>query len=240
MKKAKHSFAFRFLEVWVTLLVLLVAYTGFHLYKGTLTYDTLESSLFNFLSTLSTAPTLISIPLFVIAYAIHPLLLLPTSLITMSTVIVFGPKTGWAVAYIGMLASATTAYVLGEHLHERTVSRHHPRIARLLHALHHKFPRHHLFASLVGLRIFPVIPFDIANYFSGVLKINYLLFISATALGIIPLLSLYVFVGKTAAEGRGPYIFVAVIFITIAYKISKAVYSRVKLHHEMTNSKKTA
>lgn len=101
------------------------------------------------------------------------------------------------------LTSATTAFLLGRHvLRER---------ARKMFARHKvlkavdKAVRKEGWKVIALLRLSPLVPFGIQNYFFGVTSVKLVHFVAATALGIMPATLLYLFLGATgrAALGEG-------------------------------------
>jgi uncharacterized membrane protein YdjX (TVP38/TMEM64 family) len=116
---------------------------------------------------------------------------------------VFGMGLGFAVVIASALTSATTAFLLGRHvLRDRARRRfaHH----KVLNAAD-KAVRKEGWKVVALLRLSPLVPFGLQNYFFGVTSVKLIHFMAATAFGIMPATLLYLFLGATgrAALGEG-------------------------------------
>ena len=128
--------------------------------------------------------------LFIILYAIRPLIFFPASIMTLTSVLVFGLLGGFIVSYIGDVCSACLAYYLGKYFGKELgitnrISK--TKIGTRLQG--------NAFLSVLILRLVPIFPFDVVNYASGILKIPFKSYITATLLGIFPGLMIYIFLG---------------------------------------------
>jgi len=122
-------------------------------------------------------------PVFVVAaYVLGSLVLVPLTLLTVSTVIVFGPVRGYAYALLGCVLSATVTYgigrLLGRNVIRRIVG---PRMAYL----NQRAGRHGLI-TVVIIRMLPIAPFTIVNMMFGASHVRFRHFIVGTFLGMTP------------------------------------------------------
>lgn len=118
--------------------------------------------------------------IFFATYLIRPLLFIPVTLFAFASGLFFG-FWGLPIAFGGAIASAIVAHAVGrwirrtheppEHMTPRN------RAERLL--------AHHPFETVLGLHL-TLLPFDMVNYTSGLLRVHTLSFIGGVALGIIP------------------------------------------------------
>jgi uncharacterized membrane protein YdjX (TVP38/TMEM64 family) len=119
---------------------------------------------------------------FILIYVLRPLLLFPATLLTVAAGFVFGPVLGVVLVIIGSNASALLAYAvgrffgqgfLGEDKAGGIVQRYTVRL------------RDHSFETVFIMRLL-FLPYDLVNYLAGFLRIRWLPFIVATALGALP------------------------------------------------------
>jgi uncharacterized membrane protein YdjX (TVP38/TMEM64 family) len=123
-------------------------------------------------------------------YLLRPLFLFPATLLTLVAGFLFGPLFGVPYALIATLISSVAAYGAG--LYVGGVL---PRMPRLLHALR----KRNFEMVLISRVVF--IPGDLVNYASGALRINFIAFIAATALGGLPGLVTAVLAGASVQGG---------------------------------------
>lgn len=122
-------------------------------------------------------------PLIYIAfYAARPLVLFPASLLTVAAGFVFGPILGTLLVVLGSNISASVAYVVGRYFGGRLLdSERAAGVARR----HAERLRENGFESVLLMRLVYV-PYDLVNYLAGSLRIGWMPFIMATALGSLP------------------------------------------------------
>jgi len=120
--------------------------------------------------------------IFILIYILRPLLLFPATLLTIAAGFVFGPILGVILIVIGSNASALLAYAIGrffgrgflaENGSAGIVQRYTTRL------------REHSFETIFIMRLI-FLPYDLVNYLAGFLRIHWLPFIVATALGALP------------------------------------------------------
>lgn len=119
--------------------------------------------------------------IFILIYAVRPLLFFSAAILTIAAGSIFGPLLGIVYTIIGSNLSATVAYLIGRYFGQGilegdsdTISHHYA--TRL---------RANSFETVLIMR-FIFLPYDLVNYLSGFLRIRYLPFILATILGSIP------------------------------------------------------
>ena len=141
--------------------------------------------------------------MFALAYVLATLLFVPTWIFTLAAGAVFGMAWGFALVFCTALSSATTAFLLARHVlrerAERAFARH-----KVLIAVD-KAVRMEGWKVVALLRLSPLVPFGVQNYFFGVTSVKLAHFVLATAFGIMPGTLVYLFIGATgrAALGEG-------------------------------------
>ncbi len=119
---------------------------------------------------------------YILFYAIRPLVLFPSTLLTLAGGFVFGPVLGVLYTVIASNASSTVAYFVGYFFGEGLLKEDGSdnfiqRYARRM--------RSNSFETILVMR-FIFLPYDAVSFLAGFLRINYWPFILATALGTIP------------------------------------------------------
>lgn len=130
---------------------------------------------------------------YIAVYAIRPLTLFSSLLLTLAGGFLFGPVWGVVYTVIGANLSATVAFFIGRYfgqgvLDDETSSGWMQRYARRM--------REHSFATVLIMR-FIFLPYDLVNYLAGFLRIRYWPFLLATVIGSIPGTIAFVLVGSS-------------------------------------------
>lgn len=124
------------------------------------------------------------------AYTIASFVMFPRPLITLATVVAFGPYRGFCYAMAGILVASVFGYVLGRLLKRETVRwLAGPRINKISNVL-----RKRGLIAVVAARIVPIAPFVVENIVAGAAHIKLWHFVVGTAIGFLPgLLAMSVF-----------------------------------------------
>ena len=120
--------------------------------------------------------------LFILIYTLRPLLLFPATLLTIAAGFVFGPILGVLLIVIGSNASALLAYAIGRFFGQGVLSE------ERLGGIGQRYAarlRENSFETVFLLRLL-FVPYDLVNYLAGFLRIRWVPFIAATALGALP------------------------------------------------------
>jgi phospholipase D1/2 len=122
-------------------------------------------------------------PLIVIlAYTPAAFLMFPRPLLTLLTVIAFGPWLGFTYGMIGIILSALATYVAGRVLKRETVVR---LVGETMDNAAKKMRDHGLLA-MTAMRIVPAAPFAVEGIIAGAVRIKVWHFIVGTVLGMTP------------------------------------------------------
>jgi uncharacterized membrane protein YdjX (TVP38/TMEM64 family) len=164
---------------------------------------------------------------FIVAYAIATVLFLPGWIFTVSAGLIYGVIGGTLVALTGALIGASLAFLVARYLLRKNIeqmTKRDPRFAAIDQAIGRNGWK------IVGLlRLSPLIPFNLSNYFYGITAISFASYFVVSALGMIPGTLLYAYLGAIGQAGisGGPahhskwqYVFLAVgLIATIAVTI---------------------
>ena len=134
--------------------------------------------------------------LFVAAYVVSTVALLPGSILTLAAGFAYGPLWGLAIASPASVLAATCAFMLGRSVlrgwAERQVARS-PR-ARALDAAVERDG----FKFVLLLRLSPLFPFNVLNYALSLTRVSLGRYVLASAIGMLPGTALYVYLGSLA------------------------------------------
>jgi uncharacterized membrane protein YdjX (TVP38/TMEM64 family) len=156
--------------------------------------------------------------LVVFAYAPASLVMFPRPLLTLFTVIAFGPWFGFLYSMLGVMVAALATYYAGRALPEKTVARitgdHLQDMSKRL--------RNHGFVAVLALRLAPVTPFPADSMICGALRIGVVDYSLGTFLGMVPgVLATTVFGKHIAAALEDPsrinyWVLGAIVLVFIA------------------------
>jgi phospholipase D1/2 len=141
-------------------------------------------------------------PLVVIAlYTPAAFLMFPRPVLTLLTVIAFGPWLGFAYGMTGILVAALATYYAGRILSRETVKR---LAGDKLDQMSSKLRSHGL-AAVTAVRIVPAAPFALEGIMAGAVRIKLWHYTLGTFLGMLPgVLATSVFGGQLAAALEDP------------------------------------
>lgn len=139
----------------------------------------------------------LGVVLFVLAYVVSTIALVPGSILTLALGFAYGPLWGLAVASPASVAGATAAFVLGRTLLRNWAERK-MRGSPKARAIDQAVEREG-FKLVLLLRLSPLIPFGILNYVLSLSKIRLGTYVLASFIGMLPGTALYVYLGSLAA-----------------------------------------
>ncbi len=136
---------------------------------------------------------------FIIAYALATVLFLPGWIFTVSAGLIYGVVVGTLVALSGAIIGATLAFLVARYLLRQNIediTKKNPRFAAIDEAIGKNGWK------IVGLlRLSPLIPFNLSNYFYGITSIRFGAYVLVSAVGMIPGTLLYAYLGAIGQAG---------------------------------------
>jgi uncharacterized membrane protein YdjX (TVP38/TMEM64 family) len=136
---------------------------------------------------------------FILAYAIATVLFLPGWIFTVSAGLIYGVVGGTLVALTGAIIGATLAFLIARYVLRRNIeeiTRKSPRFAAIDEAIGKNGWK------IVGLlRLSPLIPFNLSNYFYGITSVRFGAYVLVSAVGMIPGTLLYAYLGAIGQAG---------------------------------------
>lgn len=164
--------------------------------------------------------------LFIAAYAIRPLTILPASIPAAAAGMLWGPAYGLLLTLAGENFSAGCTFVTARWLGRHWLAgyRQHALVKRIdRHLLEHGVP------TVLLMRLI-LLPFDITNFVCGLTEMRYLDYAIGTALGIVPGAVVCVLFGSAWNEPRNLAISAALFGASL---VLAAVIKRSRLGHDL-------
>ncbi|MFE9630785.1 TVP38/TMEM64 family protein [Streptomyces sp. NPDC006463] len=151
--------------------------------------------------------------LFAAGYGVCAAAFVPRPLLNLAAGAVFGTQFGLVAAVGGTVLGAAIAFGLGRIMGQEALR---PYVrGRWLQAADGQLSRHG-FRSMLAVRLFPGMPFVVANYCAAVSRCGWLPFLGATALGVVPNTAAYVIAGASASSPGSPAFLVSFGFIVVS------------------------
>jgi uncharacterized membrane protein YdjX (TVP38/TMEM64 family) len=179
---------------WIVLALLLVA---FSLATAFLPVKDWVQAFSDWVRTLGAVGAIV----FIAVYAIATVLFLPGWIFTVAAGLVYGITGGTVVALSGAILGSTLAFLCGRYLVRRRVeaatkgNEKFEVIDRAIGAQGWK---------IVGLlRLSPIVPFNVSNYFYGITAVKFWPYVFASAIGMLPGTLLYTYLGAAGKAGLG-------------------------------------
>jgi uncharacterized membrane protein YdjX (TVP38/TMEM64 family) len=144
--------------------------------------------------------------------------------------VAFGTLLGAVVSWIGALISATIGYWLARTIARDIVTRWIKRFKRIDSAV--SDAKH--FLGILRLRLIPVLPIGSVNFVGGLARANFFSYLAATAIGVLPAVTIYNYFADSLVEGVGngrADAFKSLVLssvLLIALSLTPTVYSRIK------------
>ncbi len=143
----------------------------------------------------------LGVVVFIAAYALATVLFLPGWIFTVSAGLVYGVVGGTAVALTGAIIGSTLAFLCGRYLVRKRVqaaTKGNKKFAAIDKAVGEQGWK------IIGLlRLSPIVPFNLSNYFYGVTAVGFVPYVLASAIGMLPGTLLYAYLGGAGKAGLG-------------------------------------
>lgn len=167
----------------------------------------------------------LSVFIYILIYSLKPLVLvIPASLLSVISGVLYGPLNGTIYSMVGIFASSTLAFfiarILGKEAVDKIVK---GKIAKLDDDIEKKG-----FIVMLILRLSVVFPLDPLSYAAGLTKIKYKDFIIGTIVGTLPEMFIYNYFGTNIQNPLNRHNILIIIFIFILILISFIAHSKRK------------
>lgn len=137
--------------------------------------------------------------LFVIVFAIGTSVGVPGMPLMVTAGALFGTLLGSILSWIGAMIGATIGYWLARTIAHDVVTRWLKRFKRIDSAV----AEARRFSGILRLRLIPVLPVGTVNFVGGLARANFLSYLAATAIGVIPAIVIYTYFADRLLEGVG-------------------------------------
>lgn len=158
-------------------------------------------------------------PVFILVYAVAPLLFIPGTAMTLLGGFLFGLQWGFVYSLIGNTIGSSLAFLVGRYIARDWTEEHsHAMLIKMKRNIEKDGWRYVALTRLV-----PIFPYSILNYAFGLTKISLLTFALTSFISLIPgtLAYSYVgYVGQEAAEGSQDLLMKVSIALTLIIIIS--------------------
>jgi uncharacterized membrane protein YdjX (TVP38/TMEM64 family) len=137
--------------------------------------------------------------IFIVVYALATVLFVPGSVLTISAGFIFGLGVGVLAVSIGSVTGAALAFLISRYLVRRkieTLARQNEKFGAIDRAIGEQG-----WKLVFLLRLSPLIPFNLSNYFYGVTAIKFWPYVLASWIGMLPGTVLYVYLGTVGKAG---------------------------------------
>jgi len=146
--------------------------------------------------------------------------------------VAFGGLVGAVVSWVGALISATIGYWIARTIGRDIVTRWVKRFRRVDAAM--RDAKH--FLGILRLRLIPVIPIGAVNFVGGLSRANFFSYLTATAIGVLPAVTIYNFFADSLVAGVANSrtdAFKSLILsslLMLALSLTPTIYSRFKVN----------
>ena len=141
----------------------------------------------------------LGVVIFIAAYAVATVLFLPGWIFTVGAGLVYGVVGGTLVALTGAVIGATLAFIVARYFVRKNIedyAKKNPRFQAIDEAIGKNGWK------IIGLlRLSPLIPFNLSNYFYGITAVSLKAYVAISAVGMIPGTLLYAYLGAIGKAG---------------------------------------
>lgn len=165
--------------------------------------------------------------IYIVIYAVRPLILFPATLLTVASGLIFGPWLGTLFTVIGENASANLGFALARWFGRKAVETH---ITTKVSRWDDKLKQNGIVAVMT-MR-FIMLPFDAVNFGCGLTAIRQRDYAIGTFVGILPSLIGFVLLGGVASSGVEDRILVlglSLFFMLLGFGIAHSLKQRQKV-----------
>jgi len=136
---------------------------------------------------------------FIVAYALATVLFLPGWIFTVSAGLIYGIVRGTLIALTGATIGASLAFLVARYFVRKNIEQ-----------FASKNPRFKAIDDAIGvngwkiiglLRLSPLIPFNVSNYFYGITSVSFGAYIAVSAIAMLPGTLLYAYLGAIGKAG---------------------------------------
>ena len=139
-------------------------------------------------------------------YVIGPIVVFPTSILSLAAAFAYGLWPGMLYIVIGATGAGITGYVMGRFFGDSVLKFHQSKWAGSIY----ERMKGQGFLYVFVLRLIPLVGFDILSYLAGMTRVKFASFVLATVIGMLPGTLAYSLVGTSLASGDRTLILIAI------------------------------
>jgi len=161
---------------------------------------------------------------YIVFYAVRPLVLFPATLLTVASGLIFGPWLGTLFTIIGENASANIGFTLSRWVGRNSVAKH---LSESLARWDTRLKENGLLAVLTTRLI--MLPFDAVNFGCGLTAVRHRDYAVGTFIGILPSLIGFVLLGGVVApevQNRALVVALSILFMLFGFGIASVLKRR--------------
>ncbi|ASF37935.1 TVP38/TMEM64 family protein [Halobacillus halophilus] len=162
--------------------------------------------------------------LFMGLYAIGPIVVFPTSILSLAAAFAYGLWPGMLYIVIGATAAGITGYVMGRFFGDSVLKF---QESKWSEKIYYRM-KERGFLYVFVLRLIPIVGFDILSYLAGVTRVKLRPFIIATIFGMLPGTFAYSLVGTSLASGDRQLIFIALTVFALIFALTFLFRNKVR------------
>lgn len=140
------------------------------------------------------------------------LLVIPTILLMIVAILAYGPIWGSLIAFVAVFVASSAGYSIGKYVGTGVIS---GLLGQKTFEKVSSFLQDYGFWAVMITRLIPFLSNDAISFVAGILKMNYFKFISATLLGISPLIIFIAATGKNTESLTNGLLWGSLISLTI-------------------------
>ncbi len=202
--RQKHGFA-------VAVLVMLLVLSGWGILRGDLlNLKALETELPQLVSYIRSFPVGAPLVLFGLVFLQGAIPVIPFFLLAGAGGIIFGMLGGLLIIWSGGVLGACTTFTVARYLGKARVER-----WLINRGWNFCYTNEQGFLAILISRLIPVVPSVAVNIISGISKVRFSAFASATALGKLPWAFLYTSLGYNLSRGKTWALYLALVIVAL-------------------------
>lgn len=140
------------------------------------------------------------------------LIVIPSWLLMLVSILAYGPVWGSLIALTGIFVASTVGYLIGRYFGPAVVSK---LLGKKAKAKVSDFLEHYGIWAIIITRLNPLLSNDAISFMAGLLKMNYWKFISATMIGITPLVLYLAILGELTSGFKTGLIWGSVVSLIL-------------------------
>ncbi|MFT5875437.1 MAG: putative membrane protein YdjX (TVP38/TMEM64 family) [Clostridium sp.] len=164
--------------------------------------------------------------IYIILFTFVPLTLFPDSILAIAGGMCFGMVGGFIYTMIGAMSGGILSFLLAKTLGPKVFNKFIKKdISNLENAIKNRG-----FVLVLVLRLIPLFPFDVISYAAGFSGVKFKDFATATVLGIIPGIFIFVNIGDKSTQIGSSSFYVSIALLVVLIVMSHALKKKIAIN----------